>query len=178
MKIVILLLSLLSPFITIPPQAETVPAASSATVQPPVMLAFEHSVNTVPYISSFESLAGVTLYMPEEALLQTKGIPPEITPDPWGDCLEYQYADVSAGVCGGIVLYVHASPSQAEQFGLNLNGQELNPVTASLQETLGAPDFEAEDGDVYIRGSAALKVYRNMNTGEWEGIDLFDGNSF
>jgi hypothetical protein len=178
MKIVILLLSLLSPFITLPPQAETVPAASFTTLQQPVMLAFEHSLATDLYISSFDSLAEISLYMPEEALLQIKGIPLQIAEDPWVDCLEYQYADSSAGVCDGIVLYVHASPAQAEQFGLKLNGQELNPVTTSLQETLGTPDFEAEDGDVYIRGSAALKVYRNMDTGEWAGIDLFDENSF
>lgn len=177
MNIVILLISLLSPFITTPPQEETVPAASY-TVQQPVMLAFEHSIITDPYISSFDSLSGIYLYMTEEELLQTKGNPERIAEDPWGDCLEYQYADISAGICDGIVLYVHASPSQALQFGLKLNAQELNPLANNLQELLGSPDFEAEDGDVYIRGSAALKVYRNMETGEWDGIDLFDGNSF
>ncbi|MFD1903988.1 hypothetical protein ACFSQ7_07750 [Paenibacillus rhizoplanae] len=38
--------------------------------------------------------------------------------------------------------------------------------------------FEAEDGDVYIRGDAAFKIYRHKESGEWDGLDLFDANSF
>ncbi|WNS42977.1 hypothetical protein [Paenibacillus sp. MMS20-IR301] len=177
MKFLVLLLSLLSPFISVPPQEETVPAALSAADQP-VMLALGHGFSAETYISRFDSLAGVSLYMTEEALLLAKGEPLQIAPDPWGGCLEYQYADITAGICDGIILYVHASPAQAEQFGLMLNGLQLNPLAGNLQELLGAPDFRAEDGDVYIRGSAALKVYRNAGTGGFDGIDLFDGNSF
>ncbi|QUL54245.1 hypothetical protein KDC22_28695 [Paenibacillus tritici] len=178
MKMVILLLSLLSPFISAPPQDETIPAEPYTSVQLPVTFAFGHNLSTDSYISSFDSLSGISLYMPEDSLLRTKGTPLQIAPDPWADCLEYQYADVSAGVCGGVVLYVHASPSQAEQYGLKLNDRQLNPQTMNVQDILGAPDFEAEDGDVYIRGTAALKIYRNMDSGEWNGLDLFDGNSF
>jgi hypothetical protein len=176
MNIIILLLGLLSPYFSATPQDVTASAASFS-VQQPVMLAFGHSLITTPYISSFDSLSGVSLYMPEEALLLAKGTPLHIANDPWQDCLEYQYADVSAGVCDGTVLYVHASPAQAAQFGLRLNDTDLNPATMNAQDMLGTPDFVAEDGDVYIRGSAALKIYRDTGTGEWTGIDLFDGNS-
>lgn len=58
-----------------------------------------------------------------------------------------------------------------------MNEEKLDPARNNFQELLGTPDFVAEDGDVYLRGSAALKIYRNPQTGEWEGIDLFDGNS-
>lgn len=176
MNILVLLLSLLSPYLSPSPQKDVVPAALF-TVQPQVVLAFEHSLGFNPYIQSFESLAGVSLYMPEEELLRVKGTPLAVTPDPWQECLEYQYADMSAGICNGIVLYVHVTPGQAGQFGLQLNGMEIDPARNNLRELLGSPDFAAEDGDVYLRGSKALKIYRNSQTGEWEGIDLFDGNS-
>ncbi|MNO06347.1 hypothetical protein D3C81_2280880 [compost metagenome] len=50
-------------------------------------------------------------------------------------------------------------------------------MNGNVGELLGTPDYVAEDGDVYIRGSAALKIYRNANSGEWDGIDLFDANA-
>ncbi|MBP2114331.1 hypothetical protein [Paenibacillus silagei] len=178
MKMVILLLSLLAPFISAPPQDETVSPAPGTAAQLPVIFAFEHSAAADLYISSFDSLSGISLYMTEEELLQIKGTPQQIVEDPWAGCLEYQYADSSAGVCGGVVLYVHASPSQAGQYGLSLNGRMLNPQAMNVQDMLGAPDFEAEDGDVYIRGEAALKIYRNTESGEWAGLDLFDAYSF
>lgn len=178
MKMVILLLGLLAPFISATPQDETDPAASATAVQLPAMFAFEHNIAADPYISSFDSLSGISLYMTEEELLEAKGAPQQIAEDPWAGCLEYSYADISAGICGGVVLYVHASPAQAGQYGLRLNGQLLDPQTMNVRDMLGAPDFEAEDGDVYIRGDAAFKIYRNMESGEWDGLDLFDANSF
>lgn len=176
MNVILLLLSLLSPYLSASPQKEVAPAAlydSSSAVVP----AFEHSQNVSPYISSFDSLAGVSLYMPKEELLQVKGTPLTITPDPWQGCQEYHYAELSAGVCEDAVLYVHVTPAQAGQFGLRLNEQRIDPLRNNLSEMLGTPDFVAEDGDVYMRGNVALKVYRNAQTGEWDGIDLFDGNS-
>ncbi|MBT2292492.1 hypothetical protein J7E73_25825 [Paenibacillus albidus] len=176
MTIVILLLSLLSPYFDASTQKEPLPEAVIFT-QPSVVLAYRDNVPSAAYLDSFESLAGVALYTTQEELVLTKGEPLRIAPDPWQECLEYQYADMSAGVCGGVVLYVHVTPSQALQYGLDLNGVKLDSARNNLHELLGSPDFVAEDGDVYMRGNMALKIYRNMQTGVWEGIDLFDGNS-
>lgn len=176
MNIVLLLLSLLSPYLSPSPQKEEAQTALFP-IESSIMLAFEHSVSFTPSFSSLDSLAGVSLYMSKEELLLTKGTPLDIAADPWQNCLEYKYADMSAGVCEGTVLYVHVTPSQAGTYGLRLNDEELEPVKNNFNELLGTPDFAAEDGDVYIRGSAALKVYRNSQTGEWDGIDLFDANS-
>lgn len=179
MNLFILLLSLFSYYMSAPVvQAEIPPAAPYTSVQPPVLFAYGHHASADPYISSFDSLSGIRLYMTKEELVQAKGAPLQTVDDPMAGCLEYQYADVSAGVCGDVVLYVHASPSQAAEYGLILNGQPLNPQAMNVQEVLGAADFEAEDGDVYLRGNAALKIYRDLDTGAWDGLDLFDANSF
>lgn len=175
MNMILLLMSLLSPYFSASPQKET--AAAWLYPQSQVVQSFGHSVNVSPYIGSFNSLAGVSLYMPLEELLQVKGSPLAVTPDPWQGCREYHYADMSAGICEGAVLYVHVTPTEARQYGLYLNDQRIEPHRNNLIEILGTPDFVAEDGDVYMRGSTALKIYRNSQTGEWDGIDLFDGNS-
>lgn len=177
MNVIILLLSLLSSYVAPSGQKELVVPAAFLSVQPELVPAFEHSAVLSPYISRFDSLAGASLYMSEEKLLLTKGTPLRIAPDPWQECLEYQYADMSAGLCNGSVAYIHVTPAQAAQYGLKLNDEALNPANNNVRELLGAPDFTAEDGDVYIRGRAALKIYRNSQSGEWAGIDLFDANA-
>ena len=160
MNIIILLLSLLSPYFDATPQ---VPIHAQ---QPVADLTIQRPLESSPYISSFDSLAGVSLYATKEELLLNKGTPLNIVTDAWQNCLEYQYADVSAGVCEGYVTYVSVSSSQANQYGLHLNGIEIDPMKNSLQNTLGEPYFLSEDGDVYMRGYNALKIYRNMDTGE------------
>jgi hypothetical protein len=176
MNVIILLFSLLSSYVAPSGQKEPVPAAFFS-VQPQVVLAFEHTMAQSPYLNRFDTLAGVSLYMPAEELLQRKGTPLNIVSDPWQECLEYQYADMSAGICEGAVTYIHVTPAQATQYGLVLNDEALDPANNNKQELLGTPDFVAEDGDVYIRGNAALKIYRNSQSGEWDGIDLFDANA-
>lgn len=175
MNTLILLLGLLSPYFNAPVQQEAFPVAvfSRPAV---VQLAFLHAPAATPYISHFDSLAGVRLFSTEQELLDQKGAPLDIVMDPWQGCLEYQYEEMSAGICDGAVLYVHVSPDQARKYGLSINGVELDPAQNNLPEVLGAPDFKAEDGDVYMRGNIALKIYRDTLTGEWQGIDLFDGN--
>lgn len=173
MNIFILLFSLLTTTFDASPQMAPI---STVIEQPKSVLAFEHTYEKSKTISSFDSLAGVTLYSTEEELLETKGTPLTIVNDPWQNVLEYQYADVSVGVGEGYVQYVHISPSQAQQFGINISGVQIDPLKDNLKATLGTPYFIAEDGDVYMEGTHAIKVYRNL-TGGFEGIDLFDSIS-
>lgn len=171
MNVIILLFSLLTPYFDATPQVPI------HTQQPVADLTIQRPLESSAYISNFDSLAGVSLYTSEEDLLLTKGTPLKIVTDSWQNCLEYQYVDASVGVCEGVVLYVNISSSQGNQYGLRLNNVEIDPMKNSLQDTLGDPYFISEDGDVYMRGNNALKIYRNMETGEWEGIDLFDSFS-
>ncbi|MDQ0196157.1 hypothetical protein [Paenibacillus wynnii] len=175
MNVLILLLSLLTPYFEKPAQQEPLSAAYSRPAS--AVFALQHTQAVTSYINRFESLSDVELFATEEELLEQRGLPLDIKKDPWQGCLEYQYEELSAGICEGIVLYVHVTPYQAREHVLSVNGIELDPEKGDIQDLLGAPDFKAEDGDVYIRGSNALKIYRDQVSGEWLGIDLFDGNS-
>lgn len=145
---------------------------------PPAMtvLSLLNTAGDVPYMDDFRSLAGVPLYATESELLKLKGNPLHIIPDPWQDCLEYQYPELSAGVCGSSVQYVHVTPLQAKMYGLVLNGFRIDPAVHHIRDLLGSANVYAEDGDVYLRGDIALKIYRKPGTGAWDGIDLFDGS--
>lgn len=175
MNTILLLLSLLSPYFAVSASEEPVPLA--IFTEPAAVAASMQQPAPNSLITSFDSLAGVSLYDTEEELLAAKGAPLRMAPDSWQNCMEYQYSDMSAGICEGIVLYVQVSPAQASSYGLYLNRTKLDPLKGNLREMLGEPHFVAEDGDVYMRGSTALKIYRNPGTEEWSGIDLFDGNS-
>jgi len=160
MNVLILLLSLFSPYLDKPSLQE--PLSTAAFSRPTsAILAFQHTQTAASYIDHFESLSDVPLFATEQNLLNQKGLPLNIKEDPWQGCLEYQYEDMSAGICEGIVDYVHVTPHQARVYGLSVNGIELDPEKGNIQDFLGAPDFKAEDGDVYIRGSHALKIYRD-----------------
>ncbi|MFD1775224.1 hypothetical protein [Paenibacillus rhizophilus] len=184
MNVWILLFGLLSPLFAADSPAQNASLnADGFGFGPQTVLAAQNAAGETEnktenkFIRSFESLAGVSLYSSEEELAELKGEPLEVVPDPWQNSLEYRYADMSAGISDGVVVYVHVSPQQARNYGLRLNAVKIDPVHDTLQETLGSPDFVAEDGDVYMRGSTALKIYRSEETGEWDGIDLFDDYS-
>ncbi|MFE4714058.1 hypothetical protein ACFRAM_24745 [Paenibacillus sp. NPDC056722] len=175
MNMIILLLSLLSPMLDASPQKPD--SAAVLAPQAQVVSSLLYATRPTSYLDSFDSLAGVSLDTTQEELLLIKGTPLHIAQDPWLDCLEYQYEDMSAGVYAGQVIYVHVAPHQARLYGLLINGVKIEPEKDVLREVLGTPYFMAEDGDVYMRGNIALKIYRNPATGTWDGIDLFDGNS-
>lgn len=179
MNVLILLLGLFSPFLSadspvqsafLGPAGQELISAPLQAVQPAALEPAEED----RYIREFDSLAGVRLYASKEELIEIKGQPLSIAPDPWGDSLEYRYADMSAGISGGAVSYIHVSPQQMSVYGLRINDTQIDPVRDTLKSTLGSPDFVAEDGDVYMRGHTAIKVYQDRETGEWQGIDLFD----
>ncbi|KAA9002103.1 hypothetical protein F4V43_13670 [Paenibacillus spiritus] len=174
MHTVLLLLSLVFPFFQTPDSAMgTEPPREVRNIAAPV-----YSLLTAgsadPYLSSFDSLAGAALFSSREELLQAKGDPVSITPDPIAGGEAYRYADATVGVEGGLVVYVHVEPQQAREYGLVINGRTIDPLASDLRSILGRVDYAAEDGDVYMRGTAALKIYRNPSSGAWEGIDLFD----
>jgi len=176
MKVLLVLLVLFSPF-----AAQSAPAQSALSSPAdhglkPVSVSAARTVEDT-YIRTFDSLADVPLYATANELIELKGQPLAIVPDPWEDSLEFRYADMSAGIAAGMVSYIHVSPEQVSAYGLKLNGREIDPLRDTLKNTLGSLDFAAEDGDVYMRGHTALKVYVDRQTGEWRGIDLFDDYS-
>ncbi|AWB45990.1 hypothetical protein DCC85_18650 [Paenibacillus sp. CAA11] len=163
----ILLLALLSPMNVHGPQT----AGQDLTVQPSARLAVAQTwrASWAEKLTSFDSLNGVSLSDTRDTLLHKRGRPAKVTQDPITGYIEYHYKDATVGLYDNWVYYVHCDPNQK----VSINGREISLEDKAIVQALGDPDDSAEDGDVYIRGLAAIKIYRN-STGEITGLDLFD----
>lgn len=181
MNVILLVFGLLSSYIYPSSSASLFSDSAVSSASPYGLLglsppAYEAAADneTAAYIPAFTSLGGVRLFATEAELTRQKGAPRSVSKELWQGCLEYRYDDLDAGICGGVVRYIHVSPAQAARYGLDVSGTEIDPLRDRLEDVLGSPDFRAEDGNVYLRGEAALKVYLDPATGGWAGIDLFD----
>ncbi|WP_019637572.1 hypothetical protein [Paenibacillus fonticola] len=127
--------------------------------------------STASTVDDFHSMGDVTLYDNRESVVRKKGKPLSVNKDTYSGYTEYQYEDIAVGLYEDLVYYVHVGSSPTK---IKVNGKWMTLQKQSLLKAFGEPDFEAEDGDVYIRGYAAIKIYRDPENGSVIGVDLFD----
>lgn len=174
MKLLLVMFSVISPF-SVQPAATTAAHDLPWTVleekTPEVSLAVDRSEP----VEAFRSLNDISLDDGMHQMLYQKGQPIDIKEDPYLGCPEFNFQDVKVGFCEntGEIQYIHIDASQ-ERFKLNQEWIEMD--LSSIQKELGEPYVIAEDGEVYLRGDEALKVYLKPGTDQIEGIDLFDAN--
>ncbi|MBR2563386.1 MAG: hypothetical protein IKE29_02025 [Paenibacillus sp.] len=170
--LLVTMFSVISPF-SVQPAATPAAHDMQWTVmeeQMPVMkLATDHPET----FEQFRTLNGVSLESGKHELFNKMGEPLDIKEDPYLGCPEYQFQNVHVGVCEDtdIIQYVHVDGSHDY---LNLNGESIPMHIEPIHQALGEPYYVAEDGEVYIRGSYAIKVYMRPGSSEIEGVDLFD----
>jgi hypothetical protein len=106
-------------------------------------------------------------------IITNKGQPVHKEHDPYLGCPEYEFKDVTVGLCEdtGVVNYVHINSSEKR---LKLNQEWIDMDIEDIRDVLGKPFYVAEDGEVFVRGNQALKVYMKPGSNHIEGIDLFD----
>ncbi|AZK46163.1 hypothetical protein [Paenibacillus lentus] len=126
-------------------------------------------------IDEFHSMGDVTLHDDRESVVQKKGRPLSIHKNAYSGYTEYQYADITVGLYEDLVYYVHIAASPEK---IKVNGRWLSLQKPGLDQVFGEPDYVAEDGDVYIRDLAAIKIYRDPETRGIVGVDLFDTIAF
>ncbi|MDP4098069.1 hypothetical protein OIN60_15015 [Paenibacillus sp. P96] len=166
----LMLAGLLSPF----PGTSADPAAASPQVTGNVAQAVAGVREQSPAITQFTSLNGISLDDRKEDVLRKKGKPREVSEDWLLHSTEYHYADAVVGIRDGYVYYVHVDPGAMR---VQVNDQWLPLDRRTLEQKLGGTQFTAEDGDVYVRGHKAIKVYTNPATGGLRAVELFDESS-
>ncbi|WP_440112679.1 hypothetical protein [Paenibacillus sp. QZ-Y1] len=171
MKLLLVMFSVISPFSV---QPAAIPAAHDMqwTVieeEKPVILAVDRSEP----VQHFRTLNGISLDDSVDDILAKKGQPIHKEEDPYLGCPEYEFNDVKVGLCEdtGVINYVHIDATQDH---VQINGERMDMDIESIRDALGKPYFVAEDGEVYLRGTQALKVYMKQGSRHIEGIDLFD----
>ncbi|WP_025677907.1 hypothetical protein [Paenibacillus massiliensis] len=132
------------------------------------------SVTDAVYEERFETLNDISLDDRTEDVLQKKGQPLRTHEDLILRSTEYHYEDVVVGVRDGYVNYVHVDSSSVR---VKVNDRWLPLDRSTLDHELGGAQFTAEDGEVYIRGHHAIKVYTDQDSGELKAVELFDETS-
>lgn len=148
-------------------------AASPPTAEKAVQAVASFPEQPSP-MSQFKALNGISLDDREQDVLRKKGKPLRVTEDWLLRSTEYHYADSVVGIRDGYVDYVHVDP-EAKQVKINDRWLPLN--RDALARELGGVQFAAEDGDVYIRGHKAIKVYTDPATGGLRAVEFFAESS-
>lgn len=135
----------------------------------------DFQIQSLSRSDAFETVNDISLQHRKEDVIQIKGEPVQVNEIPFLGCTEYEYADATIGICDDWVGYVHVDFSVGT---FRINGHNISINEKSITEALGASQFSAEDGEVYIKGDQAIKVYLDPFTRTIQGIDFFDGTSF
>ncbi|MDK8193658.1 hypothetical protein QP794_26605 [Paenibacillus sp. UMB7766-LJ446] len=172
MKLLLVMFSVISPFSVQPaavPAAHDMQWTVAKEETPEIVLAADRS-GTVQH---FRTLNDISLDDSIDDILANKGQPVHKEHDPYLGCPEYEFKDVTVGLCEdtGVVNYVHID---AYEKRLKLNQEWIDMDIEDIRDALGKPYYVAEDGEVFLRGSQALKVYMKPGSNQIEGIDLFD----
>lgn len=172
MKLLLVMFSVISPFSVQPaavPAAHDMQWTAMEEKASEVTLAVDRSET----FQHFRTLNGISLDDTMNDMLDKKGQPAHKQEDPYLGCPEYHFRDVKVGLCEdtGVINYVHIDASESH---IRLNGESIKLDIESIHLALGEPYYVAEDGEVFLRGDQALKVYMKSGSRQIEGIDLFD----
>ncbi|CAM4092086.1 hypothetical protein L1N85_23680 [Paenibacillus alkaliterrae] len=117
----------------------------------------------------------ISLYDDPGTVVRKLGEPELITEDaPISGFEIYQYPDMNVVFRDGIVDFVEI----LEGAEVLLIDDELIPATTRhITEALGEPDYETEDGIVFERNEALLKLFIEPGNGQLTSISYFHSSS-
>ncbi|MET3209150.1 UNVERIFIED_CONTAM: hypothetical protein ABIC26_002091 [Paenibacillus sp. PvR008] len=167
MKILLLAAGLLTPF----SGQDTVQQAVSPHTAGHVVRAVQTipAKNAVP--ADFHTLNGISLDDTRMDVLKKRGKPLRVKKDMLLLSTEYQYPDVVVGLRDDMVSYVHVDPAAGR---IKVNDEWLPLKRQTLDKALGGSQFTAEDGEVYVRGQRAIKVFMDESSDQPKYVEFFD----
>ncbi|MFX3634372.1 MAG: hypothetical protein ACE3L7_23800 [Candidatus Pristimantibacillus sp.] len=141
---------------------DEVQASSSPTV---------HADSTTNDELDLQTVNDLTLYDNTAVVLEKMGRPEKISRDDWFDeIMIYEYPEMNIAFRDGIIEYVDVRKT-AETISID---ESVIPATIeALKKALGQPDYVAEDGIVFQRNEALLKLFIDPETGELDSISYY-----
>jgi hypothetical protein len=143
--------------------------ASSTTNSPQFNIADLHKE------FNLENVNGISLTDDVKAVTDKLGQPLSKAKDP--DIAEmevYTFPEMNIGFSDGIVSYVEVLVTAGT---INIDGVSIPINQEALINALGEPDFVAEDGIVFQRHSALVKLFTDMETHEVTAIHYYHYSS-
>ena len=173
MKLMLLMFGVISPFSVQVAALPVAPETSWTAVEPQVTEVVTVADERSGQFESFRTLNGISLDHGLVDVMARKGQPLKRLDDPYLGCPEFDFEDARIGVCQDedVIQYIHVE-GRMKRF--MLNQQLIDMDIDSIRNALGQPYSTAQDGEVFVRGERALKVYMAPGTERILGIDLFD----
>ncbi|MHA7966421.1 hypothetical protein ACX93W_20040 [Paenibacillus sp. CAU 1782] len=137
---------------------EPVRVEKSATT---AMQPAEHKLKTVCGVSLYDSREDVVAKLGEPSVIQTDEF--------FADLEVYQYEGLRVAFMGEFIQYVDIELTH----GLELDGIPVESTKEALVKALGEPDYKAEDGIVFQRDEALLKLFLDPETGKPYAISYY-----
>lgn len=118
-----------------------------------------------------DSVNGITLYDDTDSLIRKMGPPIQVAKDPlFEDEVTYTYPDMQVTFIDGIVDYIEIGPGTEV---ILLDQTKLPPTKEAIQAILGEPNYKVEDGWVYQRNDALLKLFIHADSGQLHSITYY-----
>ncbi|MDF2647584.1 MAG: hypothetical protein K0Q73_3389 [Paenibacillus sp.] len=150
----------------LPPTLAAAQAETSNDISTSMQAAEANSLVLILY-----SLEGISLYDDTESVIAKKGYPLTIVQDPrFIGALTYEYSDMDIGFQDDIVTFVQIP---AKVGHVQINDQRIPLTITDVKRLLGEPDYVAEDGIVFQRGEALIKLFIESETQELISIDYY-----
>ncbi|KRE44941.1 hypothetical protein [Paenibacillus sp. Soil522] len=122
-----------------------------------------------------QTVNGISLSDTPSTVARKLGEPQRITEDPYlRELLIYQYPNMDVVFNGGIVYSVEIAGDSGT---LLLDGVEIPATIEAVKGALGQPDYVTEDGIVFERNEALLKLFIDPETQRLTSIHYFDSFS-
>ncbi|CAM4450000.1 hypothetical protein [Paenibacillus tarimensis] len=153
------------------PEAET--SAPQADIIQHADLQFPESGYSEVLTEAIDQVNGFDMSWSEAETLASAGPPDSIREDELlPGIYEYEYGHTTVGFYEGAVEYIVVKPPKDKP--LFAIGENVIPLKAAhIREALGEPDYEAEDGDVYIKEATALKIFKDPGDGRITSVESF-----
>jgi hypothetical protein len=122
-----------------------------------------------------ETVNDISLHDDVKAVITILGKPLSKQKDPFFSELEiYAYPKMNIGFSNGIVNYVEVLVTAGTA---KIDGVEVPIEVDGMKKALGEPNFVAEDGIVFQRNQALVKLFTSMETGEVTSIQFYHQSS-
>jgi hypothetical protein len=136
-----------------------------------VSLVKEHPAAQGNKIFHFQTVNGISLDDTPTTVIEKLGKPLSKNKDPFfGELEVYAYPEMNIGYSNGVIDYVEVLVSAGTA---NIDGTTLAIDIESMKKTLGDPSFVAEDGIVFQRKDAFIKIFTDMETKKVTSIHYY-----
>jgi len=142
----------------------TVTEVTYAAVATPVVKAKEPKF-------TLQTVNGITLYDDPSRVIQKLGKPKSKTVDPdLADLITYEYPNMNIIFSGDFIQSVEMADNTKT---LLIDGSEVAATVDAVKDALGEPDYVTEDGIVFERDEALLKLFIDADTQKLTSIHYF-----